>query len=372
MKNISIFFALLLSLHLRGAADFTIGVIPDTQILSETQAGGQTMLKMNQYFVNNKDALNVVWVASLGDMTENYTLGREWQRARDMFDLLTPAGIPWSVCQGNHDNVNSINQWFPPSEFEKKHPNGNFGYHDGIENAYYLFSAGGMDFIILVFNEWKAKEPADQNTVNWANATLAKYKNRRAIFVGHNMSPGEKKLKDITNKHDNVFLTVSGHRCVREQYWTTQSPNGSTQHNITSDYQCDPDGGSIVRYYTFKPAENKVCAFTYSVGKNAFERDADSEFCFDYQMAVPTKVAGEPGALRWVRSAPVMVGPSLDISEFGPVKSLVVHDMSGRKVMARNIASGKSMLNLSGLDVGRFIVTFETVDGSLALPILRI
>ena len=59
-------------------ADFTIGFIPDTQNLSETDEGGQLITEMNQFFVDNKEKLNVIFVASLGDMAQGYPRNDDW------------------------------------------------------------------------------------------------------------------------------------------------------------------------------------------------------------------------------------------------------------------------------------------------------
>ena len=61
-------------------------------------------------------------------------------------------------------------------------------------------------------------------------------------------------------------------------------------HNVMTDYQGGKvynDKGATIRYYTFKPAENKICAFTWNTTNEVFETDWDSEFCMDYDMASP-------------------------------------------------------------------------------------
>jgi hypothetical protein len=238
------------------------------------------MKRMTQFIVDRKEELNVVFVTSNGDMTNNKDVEAEWSRARAAYDLLYPAaGIPYSPCQGNHDAIPSLNKWFPVTDFETRPYWG--GHFTGIENAYYLFSADGMDFVLLVQQHVK-----DSAAISWANSIYAQYPDRRAIHVNHYLAPNVWPETEIIKKHDNIFMAISGHDCRKngEDYWTTKSPSGNTQHLTLSDYQCRPNLGTYVRYYTFKPNEGKVCAFTYNVMEQAYETDESSQFCFDYEM----------------------------------------------------------------------------------------
>ena len=91
-------------------ADFTIGVIPDTQNMAEDDTEAQKIMKMLKYFVDKKDELNVVFVVSMGDMTQNKNIDSEWQRLKNAYDQLTEAGIPFAPCHGNHDGSPGINK----------------------------------------------------------------------------------------------------------------------------------------------------------------------------------------------------------------------------------------------------------------------
>ena len=54
-----------------------------------------------------------------------------------------------------------------------------------------------------------------------------------------------------------------------------------------TDYQCDKDKGATIRYYTFKPAENKIYAYTYNITNNEYEKDENSQFSFKAQITIP-------------------------------------------------------------------------------------
>ena len=182
----SVLVALLI--FLRGstfAQDFTIAVIPDWQKLTyEGTDGAQQMKNITQWFVDHKQELNIVFVASLGDMTQGtYYLpsysADQWDRNVNALAILRNNGIPFSPCQGNHDPYDAINKYFPVSYFQDQSYWG--GSMDGkIENSYFEFEASGMKFILLTTG-WALN--SDVNA--WANSIFKGNSDRRGIFVNH-------------------------------------------------------------------------------------------------------------------------------------------------------------------------------------------
>ena len=137
-KFLIVICILLFGMH--AFADFTIVVLGDTQYLTESENGGEILKRMTRFIPDRKEELNIVFVASNGDMTKNKDVDAEWSRIRAAYDVLYPAaGIPYAHSLGNHDAPASINKWFPVSEFENRPYWG--GHFNGIENAYYLFNA---------------------------------------------------------------------------------------------------------------------------------------------------------------------------------------------------------------------------------------
>jgi hypothetical protein len=284
-KNQLVAVACMLFFSIQVFGNLTIGVIPDTQNMAEDDIEAEKIMKMLKFFVDKKDELNVVFVVSLGDMTQNNNVDSEWQRLKKAYDQLTEAGIPFAPCHGNHDGLQAINKWFPVSDFNDT-PTWGGALDNNIENAYYKFSPEGLNFLLLL-TQWKA----DQATTDWANGIFRDHPERPGIFAAHLIDQGTPYETDIITKNNNIFMSLSGHRGPppegREEYWTTQSPNGNTQHNVMTDYQGGKvykDKGATIRYYPFKPAENKICAFTWNTTNEVFETDDNSEFCMDYDM----------------------------------------------------------------------------------------
>lgn len=353
-------------------ADFTIGIIPDTQKLTIRSGGAAHYKAMLQFFADRKESLNVKFVASVGDMTENQCNANEWRITQEAYQVLVPASIDFAPCQGNHDALSCLNNIFKVSDFSKRAYWGG-SFNGGIENAYYLFEAEGMKFVFVI-QEWANNAAVDA----WVNGIFAKHPDRRGIYATHtgvSKVPGnDRKVAAVVNPNDNVFMATQGHLCETdgEEYWTAKSKGGYTQHLLRTDYQCRSNGGAIVRYYTFKPAQNQVCAFTYDVTRKAFETDAGSQFCFGYKMDVASTVAGNAGKVPRVRESPRLVGSRLDLSAYGKLASFRVHDLSGGEKSVRRVDGNKDLLDLQGLERGRYWVVFRSGRESYSLPIIRV
>lgn len=301
MLNLSIIFS----------QDFTIGVIPDIQKMTRDNTVVTRLYAEMQYFVDNRSKLNLQFVCSLGDMTDYGYNGyqsphADWQRAKNASNIIRNAGIPYAVCIGNHDMdyapcmdkpelaLTRFMSYYPVSEFEGTPTFG--GYFRNMANAYYLFSASGMDFIIVALQNHDEYAYYDLTSIEWANNILDQYSNRRAILITHDILRSKAKLvPDIIKKHDNLFLVCGGHVGDREVQWTETTPNGNIVNCIVTDYQHDANKGATIRYYTFKPAESKVYAYTYNTYDKIFETDANSQFSFNYPMAVkpPVTIPGK-------------------------------------------------------------------------------
>jgi hypothetical protein len=293
-KNVFLIVILVLLLCINTACihterDITIGFIPDTQNLTQTDAEGRKIKAMNQFFVDNKNNLNVVFVAALGDMAQGYPRNGDWDdivaipaeydRVKAAYDIYTLAGIPYAPCMGNHDPVSSLNQWFPVSHFENTSTWGG-SMNGGIENAYYLFEAESMAFI-LVTVEYNAPD----DVLNWARKVFEEYPLRHGIFVTHQLTPidSSRAQKQVIEQCDNVFLSVAGHNS-QESYWTSTSPSGNQQHNFIVDFQNEPDGGATVRYYILRTNKNQIDVRTYNIPTKTHYTDNDSHFSFNYNM----------------------------------------------------------------------------------------
>ncbi|MBP8000546.1 MAG: hypothetical protein KA314_12365 [Chloroflexi bacterium] len=292
--------------------DFTFIALPDTQYYVSSLNGGLPAMfdSQTQWIVDNKTALNIAYVAQLGDCVEHGDNGGdpiEWIYADASMSLLEDPlttmlldGIPYSIAPGNHDqspigdpdgSTAFYNQYFGVARFAGR---GYYGGHYGSnnDNHYELFSASGMDFIVI---NLEYDTSPDAAVLAWADALLTTYSNRRAILVSHwfinTGNPGTfgaqgQATYDALKAHPNFFLMLNGH--VPGEGRRSDTFSGNTVHALLADYQGRAGGGNgWLRILRFSPANNTVSVQTYSPWLNQFETDADSQFTLSYDMQPP-------------------------------------------------------------------------------------
>ena len=168
------------------SGSWTIVLLPDVQYYSRIYPGLYSL--QTSWIVKNKQKQNIQYVLTLGDITDGNT-PLEWEQARDAMSNLD-SHVPYAMVMGNHDfsgcrpgstdRDTPMNKYFPLSLFKDQPTFGGVMKANRLENAYYLFSAGGSDWIVVAL-EWA---PRDE-TVAWANSVLDKYPQRKAILVTH-------------------------------------------------------------------------------------------------------------------------------------------------------------------------------------------
>jgi hypothetical protein len=284
--------------------DFTIIALPDTQFYSRDLS--PIFSHQTQWIVNNKALMNIVYVAHLGDCVENgNSFTSEWDHANAAMSLIENPGttglmhgLPYGIAVGDHDQTpagnpagNSTqlyNTYFGESRFlGRTYYGGHFGSNN--DNHFSLFSASGMDFIVIYFEFDPAADPA---VLAWADNLLKTHVNRRAIIVSHYLTEGGnpapfgaqgQAIYDTLKGNANLFLMLAGHR--PEEGRRTDILNGNTVHTLMSDYQGRANGGDgWLRTLEFSPANNQIRVRTYSPSLNQFETDANSEFTLSYDM----------------------------------------------------------------------------------------
>jgi hypothetical protein len=267
-----------------------------------------------QWIVNNKASRNIVFVTQLGDCVQNGDNGGnpvEWNNAwtamskiEDPVATMLAQGIPYGVAVGNHDQspfgsasgtTTFFNQYFGVAHFTgRNYYGGHYGSNN--DNHYELFSAGGMNFIVV---HLEYDPSANPNVLAWANNILQTYSNRRAIVVSHyiinsggNISTGVnatfgtqgKAIYDALKGNANLFLMLSGHVTPPEGQ-RKDVFNSHTVYTLMSDYQSRTNGGNgWLRIMEFSPANSQIRVKTYSPWLNQFETDASSQFTLSYSM----------------------------------------------------------------------------------------
>ena len=290
--------------------DFTLVTLPDTQFYSQNTGGTRAAIyhAQTQWIVAQRVARNIAFVSHMGDIVQTGDNGGnpvEWQiadaamaRLEDHATTLTAYGIPWGGAPGNHDfspvgdqagAAVFYNQYFGAPRFAGRTYYGGRHGTANNNNNYQLFSAGGLDFIVL---HLAYRSTPNLAVLDWADAVLKAHPNRRAIVTSHwlvntgnpaSWGGGAQTLYESLKDNPNLFLLLCGH--VHGEGRRTDLFQGRAVHSLLQDYQGRPNGGDgWLRYYEFSPANNLIRARTYSTTLLASESDADSEFSLPYDL----------------------------------------------------------------------------------------
>jgi beta-glucanase (GH16 family) len=294
---------------------FSIIALPDTQFYSRNHP--EIFINQTQWIVDNKEELNIVYVAHEGDIAQSYNNPNyeyEWQNADAAMSLLEDTqttdlthGIPYSVLPGNHDlgeppgyDSSYYNQYFGVSRFDKRsyyggwHPSTPTASSDLNDNNYVLFDVGYLQFIAI-----SLRYDPTTDALDWADNVLKEHSSRRAIIISHSiLSPSGSwtshgaTIFNALQDNPNVFLMLCGHMhngCEGSEARRTDiGENGNTITTLLADYQDCPNGGDgWLRILSFYPETATIQVQTYSPYLDEYRTGDASEFTVTYNMYPP-------------------------------------------------------------------------------------
>jgi Calcineurin-like phosphoesterase len=278
---------------------YELVVIPDTQ--GEDSAIFQSQVG---WILNNHVTRNIVFMLHEGDIVGEYTTA-EWNKAFYAYSRLNGI-VPYALAVGNHDydepvagrDLLKFNDRFTQSLFAQYPSFGGTYKPNHMENSYFLFSAGGQDFLILVL-EFGPRT----SVVAWANTIVKQYPNRRVILLTHcymakgtsREGPGMQlnpynwfKSADVLdgaglwNKlvkpNANFSLVLSGHIPAVGRRMDLGA-HGNQVYQMLANYQNTHEGGDgFFRILDFYPSQHKFTVSTYSPYINQWKTDPDNQF----------------------------------------------------------------------------------------------
>ena len=264
----------------RSQYDYTFVVMPDTQLYTEIYPSH--FQDQVEWIRDNKTAMNIQYVAHVGDIVNTTPNLDQWNRADQYMQVLEDANIPYGVAAGNHDvhdggvtgeppDYTLFNQFFGENRFKDK-PYYGGSYLDN-RGHYDLISASGNDYI-FVYVGWGL----DQGTIDWTNEVLQQYPERKGVIVTHEYlnaqaarsATGNKLYNEVVVPNSNVELVISGHftgSAVRSDAIDDNKDGiaDRTVHQMLADYQGVGEGGSgYLKLLHFDTQTNRVYVNTYS------------------------------------------------------------------------------------------------------------
>ncbi len=286
---------------------FSVVVIPDTQGYRGlgTKAEPDSVASIvnpvfeahTRWIAENLASQRIAFVSHVGDIVDKNVDG-QWAVAKQHMDVLH-GKVPYGIVVGNHDMTGEgdsslFQKYFPAERFAGfDWYGGSFegdlerpGHSGNNANSYQLFSAEGVDFIIL-----HLECNAPDNVVAWANGLLGEHANRKAIISTHmDLGPlhrpknnagyvsdpkgrmawkkchrdrgntPEQLWDKLYSKHANLIMVCSGDQSrTSALYLPRKGDNGNVVHGLLSDYT----SSGPLRIYRFTPAENTIQVISY-------------------------------------------------------------------------------------------------------------
>ncbi|MBM3878692.1 MAG: hypothetical protein FJ387_03085 [Verrucomicrobia bacterium] len=288
-------------------APFSLAILPDTQYYVSSKRGGRPEMFTSQtrWIVEHKDEFNIVYVLHEGDVTETGAVA-EWRLAQASMNLLD-GEVPYAIAVGNHDgftwrgHTGNFNTFFPLAKFAALPTFGDVFAPNLMDNCYHLFSAGGVDWLLLTL-EFGPRDAV----LDWANRLVARFPDRKAIVLTHaHVSDDDTLLGTAPNtpvapkrygaendgaevwdkflrRHPNLALVFNGHVGGDGQgRLVGVGDHGNKVFQMLCNYQWYPGGGSgFLRLIQFFPADDRLVAWSYSPAVDAHLTDPQNHFAY--------------------------------------------------------------------------------------------
>jgi hypothetical protein len=303
---------------------YTVLLLPDTQYYAwgfphifDAQAA---------WIVAEHRMGNVQFVLTVGDIVDN-DAPDQWGNAARSLHMLDGV-VPYVVVLGNHDyfgagwmtnRESTVETYFPVSMFENTASFKGTFEPGKIANNYHLFDVPGGATTGQGNAQWLviSLEFGPRDTVlAWADGILKQYAHIPAMIATHaylyddntrydnvarpqqNWSPydypigavpgevndGEQMWQKLVLPNSNVRFVFCGH-VINDGVGrlTDTRPDGTTVHQVLSDYQIHPMGGNgFLRVMQFFPTDHVVHIRTYSPFLDQFKTDPENDFVLEY------------------------------------------------------------------------------------------
>lgn len=223
-----------------GGTLFKLILIGDTQKLANKYPG--TFNQMTQWIADNATSNGIAYVLHMGDLTED-SIDGNWDIAQTAMRKLDHK-IHYAVTVGNNDliddsNAIKFNEHFPLDYY--KNTSGFVSNFDRYSNSAHLFSAGGLDWLIV-----SLRHDPDPEAMKWAENLLAKNPDKKVIILSHSFLSGTVSSPKITGdggttiwntvkKYSNVMFIFCGHNGNTRKVLT--GDNGNTVFAVLTNFQ---------------------------------------------------------------------------------------------------------------------------------------
>jgi hypothetical protein len=299
-------------------APFALAILPDTQYYVVRGGAGtpEMFFEQTRWIATHRDAENIAFVLHEGDVTDLNTEG-EWLRGRAAMRVLDGV-VPYAISPGNHDGLaqrvnltERFNRHFALTDYERLPTFGGVFEAGKLDNGYHFFSAGGVDWMVLVL-EFGPRDVV----LTWANEVVAAHPERRVIVLTHahlypddtlqgapehqgnptangRQNNGTHVWEKLLRRHANIAFVFNGHSVILPNAGVPGQEDqvgrlvgvgdaGNRIFQIAADYQSRPlGGGGFMRIVRFFPDRDAFSVQTYSPYLEQHLTDEPNQFEYD-------------------------------------------------------------------------------------------
>ncbi|MFH1823113.1 MAG: metallophosphoesterase [archaeon] len=249
--------------------EFTIVVLPDSQIYSESYP--EIWQSQVDWIIQNKNKLNIIAVLHVGDIVDDWDLLEQWETANSKLSLLDNK-VPYLVLPGNHDfdwkerDFKVYDTYFGPQRFKQYSWYRENYPEDSNRNNFAIIN--DLGFISLRYG-------SEADEINWANKIIQENPDKKFIIITHDYlsedgksAKGKEIWESAIKENENVLIVFCGHYYSQTLTMSIGEKN-QIVYEILANYQYEEKGGNgKLRYYTF--SKNLIKATTYSPYLNSY------------------------------------------------------------------------------------------------------
>jgi len=315
---------------------FTIVLLPDTQKYKIDSGIWRKHLfdSQTQWIANHIVDQNIKAVFHMGDIVD-VSNDIQWSVAFESLSFLDGL-TPYILTEGNHDILeledakkssyrsaaDLFHKYVPLTKFNSQPWFGGVFEDEKIENAYYFFTFGDTEFLVLTL-EYGPRDVV----LDWANKVAKKHPEKKIMVITHAyMAKGSQRLKPkpkiypkvdqtpygatefkmrghegfanggdviwdkFIKHHPNIYFVFSGHSFGPGKR-IDKGVFGNLVYQIGVNYQWEENGGDgYLTLLKFFPGDNKIGVSTYSPLLNKFKESFENNFIVDLKKGTFSKL----------------------------------------------------------------------------------
>ena len=279
---------------LKNSKNYNMVFIPDTQ--NTIKFRPEVLETAIDELIENKKQYNLAGVIHLGDVTENYDDGSQYESARDIFNKLPENHIKLMIQPGNRDYGSFYDESF--SRFSSSYMKLTNYYlkndSPSGRSSYMFINAGSYRYMVVSLSY----EDIEQDKA-WLESVLNKNSKYPTILTSHDLQnasdsmPSAIKLSrtgkvvwEIIKNYNQVFMLFGGHSHGAGMETLTNA-YGNEVFSILADYQFGYNGGNaFFKFAEFDEDANKIFLSTYSPYSASIPSAEKSYFDVNYMTGV--------------------------------------------------------------------------------------